>query len=113
MRPRRFKSRDRALRGIQRHEIHACRWLAEDCTGCTLCVEVCPAKNKTEVKLKAINMKPQPPLRAAERKELGFLPGLARGRAPQLNTSMVKDIQLMQPLFEFSGACAGCGETPY
>ncbi len=85
----------------------------EDCTGCTLCVEVCPVKNKTEVRLKAINMMPQPPIRDEESRNWDFfleLPEMDRGA---LSLSVVKDTQLLQPLFEFSGACAGCGETPY
>jgi pyruvate-ferredoxin/flavodoxin oxidoreductase len=85
----------------------------EDCTGCGLCVEACPAKNKAEPKLKAINMAPQPPLRLAERENFAFfvdLPELDRTALPLTN---VKNTQLLQPLFEFSGACAGCGETPY
>jgi pyruvate-ferredoxin/flavodoxin oxidoreductase len=85
----------------------------EDCTGCTLCVEVCPAKSKSEAKHKAINMEAQPPLQKAEAKNWDFflsLPELDRGR---LTHSHVKDVQLLEPLFEFSGACAGCGETPY
>ena len=85
----------------------------EDCTGCTLCVEVCPAKSKSEVKHRAINMQPQPPLQKSEAKNWDFflsIPEFDRGR---LAHSHVKDIQLLEPLFEFSGACAGCGETPY
>jgi len=85
----------------------------EDCTGCGLCVESCPAKNKSQPKLKAINMAPQPPLRFAERDNFKFfldLPELDRTAIPVNN---VKNSQLLQPLFEFSGACAGCGETPY
>jgi pyruvate-ferredoxin/flavodoxin oxidoreductase len=85
----------------------------EDCTGCTLCVEVCPAKSKSEVKHKAINMEAQTPLREAEAKNWDFflsIPDFDRGR---LLHSHVKDVQLLEPLFEFSGACAGCGETPY
>jgi pyruvate-ferredoxin/flavodoxin oxidoreductase len=85
----------------------------EDCTGCTLCVEVCPVKNKTEVRLKAINMMPQPPIRDEESRNWDFfldLPEMDRGA---LSLSAVKDTQLLEPLFEFSGACAGCGETPY
>ena len=85
----------------------------EDCTGCALCVEVCPAKSKSEVRHKAINMVPRAPLREPSG-ELGVLPRAARRRtARALNPAHVKDVQLLQPLFEFSGACAGCGETPY
>jgi pyruvate-ferredoxin/flavodoxin oxidoreductase len=85
----------------------------EDCTGCRLCVEVCPAKSKSEVKHKAINMEAQPPLRQAESVNWDFflkLPDFDRAR---ISHSQVKDVQLLEPLFEFSGACAGCGETPY
>ncbi len=85
----------------------------EDCTGCQLCVEVCPAKSKSEAKHKAINMAPQPPLRENESANWEFflsLPELDRGL---LSHTQVKDVQLLEPLFEFSGACAGCGETPY
>ncbi len=85
----------------------------EDCTGCKLCVEVCPAKSKTEVKHKAINMEPQDPLRQPESVNWEYflaLPELDRNRLSHLQ---VKDSQLLEPLFEFSGACAGCGETPY
>ncbi len=86
----------------------------EDCTGCTLCVEVCPAKSKSEVKHKAINMAPQPPLREAEARQLGLLPEDSGDRPHALlSLGQVKDVQLLQPLFEFSGACSGCGETPY
>jgi pyruvate-ferredoxin/flavodoxin oxidoreductase len=86
----------------------------EDCTGCNLCVEVCPAKNKAEAGKKAINMVDQPPLRETEKANFEFfegkLPVIDRAK---LNTSRVKDVALLEPLFEFSGACAGCGETPY
>ena len=85
----------------------------EDCTGCALCVEVCPAKNKSETRLKAINMAPQPPLREAENENWKFFLGLPEVDRRLLNVNSVKDSQLLQPLFEFSGACAGCGETPY
>jgi len=85
----------------------------EDCTGCGLCVEVCPAKSKTEVKYKAINMAPQEPLRAPERENWDFFLTLPETDRKVLSLSQVKDSQLLQPLFEFSGACAGCGETPY
>jgi pyruvate-ferredoxin/flavodoxin oxidoreductase len=85
----------------------------EDCTGCTLCVQVCPAKSKTEVKHKAINMAPQAPLRVPERENWNFFLSLPEANRELLKTGQVKDVQLLQPLFEFSGACAGCGETPY
>ncbi len=85
----------------------------EDCTGCTLCVQICPAKSKTEVKHKAINMEPQAPLRVAERENWNFFLSLPEANREQLKPGQVKDVQLFQPLFEFSGACAGCGETPY
>ena len=85
----------------------------EDCTGCTLCVEVCPVKNKTEVRLKAINMMPQPPIRDQEAQNWDFFLGLPETDRRVLNVGQVKDAQLLEPLFEFSGACAGCGETPY
>ncbi|MEP0845427.1 MAG: pyruvate:ferredoxin (flavodoxin) oxidoreductase [Phycisphaerae bacterium] len=85
----------------------------EDCTGCAMCVDVCPAKNKKETRLKAINMAPQLPLREPERANYEFflrLPELDR-TVPKINT--VKGSQYLLPLFEYSGACAGCGETPY
>jgi len=85
----------------------------EDCTGCALCVEACPAKNKSETRLKAINMASQPPLRDAERVNWGFFLTLPEMDRRALNLNSVKDSQLLQPLFEFSGACGGCGETPY
>jgi len=85
----------------------------EDCTGCALCVEVCPVKNKSEARLKAVNMAPQPPLREAERVNWDFFLGLPDFDRGALNPGVVKDTQLLIPLFEFSGACAGCGETPY
>ena len=85
----------------------------EDCTGCTLCVEVCPVKNKTEVKRRAINMAPLPALREAEAANWDFFLKIPDTDRKPLSLSQVKDVQLLQPLFEFSGACSGCGETPY
>jgi pyruvate-ferredoxin/flavodoxin oxidoreductase len=85
----------------------------EDCTGCALCVQVCPVKSKSEAKHKAINMSPQPPLREAERDNWNFFLSLPEVDRRTLSLGQVKDVQLLQPLFEFSGACAGCGETPY
>jgi pyruvate-ferredoxin/flavodoxin oxidoreductase len=85
----------------------------EDCTGCTLCVEVCPAKNKSNTRLKAINMEPQMPLRDKEARNWDFFLNLPEVDRVGLNITTVKDVQLLQPTFEFSGACSGCGETPY
>jgi len=85
----------------------------EDCTSCGLCVEVCPAKDKSQVGRKAINMAPQPPIRERERVNWDFFLTLPEIERAKLNTAAVKDTQLLQPLFEFSGACSGCGETPY
>ena len=85
----------------------------EDCTGCGVCVEVCPVKSKSDASRKAINMAPQAALREAERDNWEFFLGLPEVERAKLSHSQVKDIQLLQPLFEFSGACAGCGETAY
>ena len=85
----------------------------EDCTGCRICVEVCPAKNKTEAKLKAINMRPQAPLRDAEALNWNYFLNLPELDRRKIKTGTLRQQQLLQPLFEFSGACAGCGETPY
>jgi pyruvate-ferredoxin/flavodoxin oxidoreductase len=85
----------------------------EDCIGCALCVENCPAKNKTEAGRKAINMTEQLSLRDAESENWNFFQKIPDADRNELNHSSVKDIQLLRPLFEFSGACGGCGETPY
>jgi pyruvate-ferredoxin/flavodoxin oxidoreductase len=85
----------------------------EDCTGCRLCVEICPVKSKSEVKHKAINMVDQAPLRETESKNWDFFLSIPEFDRNRLSHAQVKDAQLLEPLFEFSGACAGCGETPY
>ncbi|MBP1777483.1 MAG: Pyruvate:ferredoxin oxidoreductase subunit alpha, partial [candidate division NC10 bacterium] len=85
----------------------------EDCTGCGLCVEVCPAKNKTETRLKAINMMPQQPIREAERVNYDYFLALPETDRRTVKVDTVKGSQFLQPLFEYSGACSGCGETPY
>jgi pyruvate-ferredoxin/flavodoxin oxidoreductase len=85
----------------------------EDCTGCTLCVEVCPVKDKTRVGRKALNMAPQPALREQEAKNWDFFMEIPDLDRKLINPSTIKNSQLLRPLFEFSGACAGCGETPY
>jgi len=85
----------------------------EDCTGCNLCVNVCPAKDRTNPRHKAIDMQPLAPLRDVERKNYSFflsLPEIKRSEVTRLDH---KGSQFLEPLFEYSGACAGCGETPY
>jgi pyruvate-ferredoxin/flavodoxin oxidoreductase len=110
--PATFKAcaaRDREWHGLQ----YTIQVAPEDCTGCAICVDVCPAKNKTATRLKAINMQPQPPLRAPERENWTFfltLPELDRRR---VKVAAIRQQQVQEPLFEFSSACAGCGETPY
>ncbi|MFY9988121.1 MAG: pyruvate:ferredoxin (flavodoxin) oxidoreductase, partial [Chthoniobacterales bacterium] len=85
----------------------------EDCTGCGICVDVCPARNKSEARLKAINMRSHSELRDAERQNWEFFSALPNQERPQLSFENVRGMQVAEPLFEFSGACAGCGETPY
>lgn len=85
----------------------------EDCTGCSLCVQVCPAKDKTNPRHKAIDMVAQPPRLEAERANWDFFLALPDPDPGKVDTSTVKGSQFNAPLFEFSGACAGCGETPY
>jgi len=84
----------------------------EDCTGCKLCVEVCPAKDKSNPRHKSLNMEPQRPLRDAERERYSFFLGIPEADRKIVKLD-VKGSQLLQPLFEYSGACPGCGETPY
>jgi pyruvate-ferredoxin/flavodoxin oxidoreductase len=97
----------------RREQQYTLQVAAEDCTGCGLCVEVCPAKNKSETRLKAINMRPFEPLRESQRTNWDYFLRLAETDRQSLRFEHVKDVQLLEPLFEFSGACAGCGETPY
>lgn len=86
---------------------------AEDCTGCGICVDVCPAKNKSELRRKAINMEPQRPLREQERENWDFFLNIPNPDRSHLKLTHINQQQMQEPLFEFSGACAGCGETPY
>jgi pyruvate-ferredoxin/flavodoxin oxidoreductase len=85
----------------------------EDCTGCTLCVQVCPAKDKTNPRHKAIDMAPQRPIRETERENYAFFLDVPEMDRTALGRVDLKTSQFLEPLFEFSGACAGCGETPY
>jgi pyruvate-ferredoxin/flavodoxin oxidoreductase len=85
----------------------------EDCTGCGLCVEICPAKDRSNPRRKAINMEPQRPLRDSEREHYSFFLDLPEVDRTTVTRIDAKGSQFFQPLFEYSGACAGCGETPY
>jgi len=85
----------------------------EDCTGCALCVEACPSKDKTQAGRKALNLAAQPPLRESESANWDFFMGIPDTDRTVASPSTVKNSQILRPLFEFSGACAGCGETPY
>jgi len=85
----------------------------EDCTGCGLCADICPIHDKSNVSRKALNMAPQPPLREQERDNWAFFLGLPEYDRSRVKTTTIKGSMLLQPLFEFSGACEGCGETPY
>ncbi len=85
----------------------------EDCTGCALCIEACPAKDKTNPARKSVNMAPQPPLRESEAANWEFFLDLPEADRTTFSVGTIKNSQLLEPLFEFSGACSGCGETPY
>ena len=85
----------------------------EDCTGCTLCVDVCPAKSKSDSSHKALNMAPQAPLRQQEKENLDFFYELPEFDRAQVRTGTMKSAMLLETLFDASGACVGCGETPY
>ncbi len=110
--PETFKSMDAKFKGVEGDKF-TIQVAPEDCTGCALCVEACPAKNKSQAGLKAINMAPQPPIRMTERENWEFFLSIPDIERASIETNTVKNSQLLRPLFEFSGACAGCGETPY
>ncbi len=117
--PETFKSADARWKEMQ-NEKYALQVSVEDCTGCALCVEACPVKNKSDTSRRAINMAPQQPVREAERANWDYFLTLpdtpihdSKKIGANLNFNSVKNVQLLRPLFEFSGACLGCGETPY
>jgi pyruvate-ferredoxin/flavodoxin oxidoreductase len=110
--PATFKStevRDKEWAGMK----YSIQVAPEDCTGCGICVEICPAKNKTETRLKALNMEPQPPLRVPERENWDFFLKIPELDRRKIKATTIRQQQVQEPLFEFSGACSGCGETPY
>jgi pyruvate-ferredoxin/flavodoxin oxidoreductase len=85
----------------------------EDCTGCGVCVDICPAKSKEIVRHKSINMRPHIDHVDEEKVNFDFFLSIPEMDRTKVKTDTVKGSQMLQPLFEFSGACAGCGETPY
>lgn len=106
------KAKFRELKGFE----YTLQVSADDCTGCTLCVEVCPVKNKSNVSLKAINMVPKEEVKEVANRDWDFfldLPTTSVNNQPEIAFNKTKETQLLDPYFEFSGACAGCGETPY
>jgi len=109
--PESFKSMDYKAPDFK-GQTYALQVAPEDCTGCNLCVEVCPAHDKQDESKKALYMKPFAPLVAQERENFDFFLGLPEADRKKLRLD-VKGTQFLQPLFEFSGACSGCGETPY
>jgi pyruvate-ferredoxin/flavodoxin oxidoreductase len=112
--PEEFKSSPARWRELAEGATYTLQVAVEDCTGCGVCVDICPAKDKSAVGRKAINMRSQPPLREAERRNWDFFLGLqGTDHADGIAFNNVKNTQIRLPLFEFSGACAGCGETPY
>jgi pyruvate-ferredoxin/flavodoxin oxidoreductase len=85
----------------------------EDCTGCGICVEVCPALHSTEPERKAINLADKLPALETNRSNIAFFETLPINDRARVDFANVRGVQFLEPLFEFSGACAGCGETPY
>ena len=108
-----LKYKDAKLKGFDKKDKFIISVSVEDCTGCALCVEMCPAKDKTQEGKKAINMQPQLPIREDGAKAWEFFTKLPPIDRSKLDHSKVKEAQFLEPLFEFSGACPGCGETPY
>jgi pyruvate-ferredoxin/flavodoxin oxidoreductase len=110
--PATFKSteaRDKEWQGLK----YTIQVAPEDCTGCGICVDICPIKNKAETRLKAINMASQPPLRVPERENWDFFLKIPELDRRKIKVGNIRQQQIQEPLFEFSGACSGCGETPY
>ncbi len=110
--PQGFKSAPINARGFPETK-YALQVYLEDCTGCELCVEACPATDSHDRTRKAINMGDKAPILEQERRNIGFFEALPWNDRSRVNFSIVHGAQFLEPLFEFSGACAGCGETPY
>jgi len=110
--PAGFKSAPINARGFPETR-YTLQFYVEDCTGCSLCVEVCPAKSLQQSGVKAINMRPKAPILEQEKASIGFFETIPVNDRSRVDFSSVRGTQFLEPLFEFSGACAGCGETPY
>ncbi len=110
--PETFKSVDYKAKDFPAGSKFTIQVAPEDCTGCALCTQQCPGKNKANPGLKAINMSPQLPLREKERANYSFFLSIPDVDRTKVRLD-VKGSQFLLPLFEYSGACSGCGETPY
>ncbi len=110
--PESFKSAPISARGFPDTR-YTLQIYSEDCTGCSLCTEVCPAISPKQSGFKAINMKPKAADLKADREAIRFFESLPINNRSRVDFSSVRGTQFLEPLFEFSGACAGCGETPY
>jgi len=110
--PSTFKSMDYKGREFGEDTKYTVQIAPEDCTGCTLCVKVCPGKDKQNPERLSLVMQPQPPLKMAEAENFEFFLNLSEADRANLRPNL-KMSQFAEPLFEFSGACSGCGETPY
>lgn len=107
-----FKSAPISARGFPETR-YTLQIYVEDCTGCSLCVEVCPAKSLQQSGVKAINMRPKAPILEQARTNIEFFETIPANDRSRVDFSSVRGAQFLEPLFEFSGACTGCGETPY
>ena len=103
------EARDKEWQGLK----YTIQVAPEDCTGCAICVDICPVKNKAETRLKALNMASQPLLREPERENWDFFLKIPELDRRKIKVGNIRQQQIQEPLFEFSGACSGCGETPY
>ncbi len=110
--PKNFKSTESKIKTFKGSQF-TLQVSPEDCTGCGLCVEICPAKNKKDPDKKAVNLMPIDPVREQEKKNWSFFQKLPLVDRSKLQLNRIRDLQFTLPLFEFPGACAGCGETPY
>jgi pyruvate-ferredoxin/flavodoxin oxidoreductase len=110
--PEGFKSKPWKGKELENHLVTV-QVAPDDCTGCGVCVDVCPAKSKEEVRHKAINMSPKMEHLEREQKNFDFFLSIPEIDRRKAKVDIIKGVQLLEPLFEFSGACAGCGETPY